>query len=168
MNTIAYQSILPKEYTLLFEYKGQEEKVLIRHKCGFIWKIKPHQLSSYIGCPKCNKKRSKGERKISAYLDEKKICYSTEESFNWQSNLRRRYDFYLPEFNLIIEYMGEQHYKEIDIFNISLKEQQEIDRVKKEEAILNGFNYLEICYKDYNHISEILNDYLSSTTNRLK
>ena len=59
LNTIAYKALLPREYELLSEYEDYNKKVLIKHECGFTWKITPHRLSNYIGCPKCNKKRSK-------------------------------------------------------------------------------------------------------------
>lgn len=165
LNTKSYQAILPQEYTLLSEYKGQEEKVLIKHKCGFIWKIRPHLLISYVGCPKCNKKRSKGEQKIGNFLDKNNIVYSIEESFSWQSNTKRRYDFYLPEENMVIEYMGEQHFRDTHgFFGTNLEEQQKIDKEKKNEAINNGLKYLAISYKDYNHIEEILLEIFGSTT----
>lgn len=167
MNTQAYKALLPKEYELLSEYKGLEEKVLIRHECGFIWSIRPHLLHNYVGCPKCNRKRSKGERKIGQILDNLKIAYSIEESFKWQTNPKRRYDFYLPEYNMVIEYMGEQHYKERNCkaFKSDLEEQKRIDKEKYDDAIKAGFNYFSISYKDYNKIEKILSEKFGSTTN---
>lgn len=166
MNTEAFKKLISEEYELLSEYKGQNNKILIKHKCGFIWKINAKGFLSHVGCPKCNKKRSAGEQKIQTFLDENKIINQIEASFSWQSNLKRRYDFYLPEYNLIIEYMGEQHYKENSLFKISLKEQQEIDRIKKEECLKNGIDYLEICYKDFSIIEDILKNKIGSTTIR--
>lgn len=165
MNTEGYKQIISKEYKLLSNYSGQEEKVLIEHSCGFRWKITPHLLASYIGCPQCNKKRSKGERKISEFLEQKNISYEMEKSFDWQTNKRRRYDFFLPQYNLIIEYMGEQHYRDTrGYFNIDLEEQKKIDKEKFNDAINAGVNYLEISYKDYNNIETILSKKISSTT----
>lgn len=166
MNTQGFKTLLPNEYELLNEYVNQKQKVLIRHECGFIQKVSPHGFLSHTGCPKCNKKRSMGERKIQQFLDNHQIVYSIEESFNWQTNPKRRYDFYLPEQKLLIEYMGEQHYKESSLFKISLAEQQAIDKEKKIDALKNNFNYLSVCYKDYNNINEILNKAISSTTNQ--
>lgn len=164
MNTQGFKTLLPLEYELLSDYKDQKTKILIRHNCGFIWKISPHSFLSHTGCPKCNKKRSMGERKIAQFLDNYQIPYSIEESFSWQTNKKRRYDFYLPEQKLVIEYMGEQHYKESSLFKVSLKEQQAIDREKKADALNNSFNYLAISYKDYCNIENILTEIISSTT----
>ena len=166
MNTAAFSSLLPKEYTLLSEYKGQQERVLIKHECGFIWTVIPHSFLQYRGCPKCNRKRSKGERRIGQFLDKKEIAYSIEYRFSWQSNPKRRYDFYLPELNMVIEYMGEQHYNEKSCknFGLELKEQQKIDEEKKQEVIQNGLKYLAISYKDYKNIEEILSKIIGSTT----
>ena len=167
MNTQSFRILLGEEYELLSDYVNTESKVLIKHKkCGFIWKRKAHSLiSSYIGCPKCNYKRSKGEQRIERYLKSKNIEFFIEKSFEWQSNKRRRYDFYVPQFNSVIEYMGEQHYiDKKEYFGISLTEQQKIDKEKKEEALTEGLNYIEISYKDYNKIEKILSNYFGSTT----
>ena len=75
LNTKGFQKTLPKEYTLIGEYIDGETKVLIKHECGFIWKVKPHFLRRYEGCPKCNRKISKGERRIINYLQEKQIAF---------------------------------------------------------------------------------------------
>ena len=164
LNTQAVKAILPQEYELLSEYKSTNEKVKIRHlTCGFIWETKVKKLYNYIGCPHCNKKKSKGEQKIIRFLLDKNLAFENEKSFNWQSNQLRRYDFYIPEFNLICEYNGEQHYKENNLFSLSLNQQQAIDKEKQEEAIKQGYNYLIIGYFDYDNIETILekwfNDY---------
>lgn len=164
MNTQGFKELLPDEYELLGEYKDQQTKILVRHKCGFIWKISPHGFLSHIGCPKCNKKRSAGEQKISLILDDLKIPYSIEVSFPWQTNSKRRYDFYLPEQNLVIEYMGEQHYIENNFFKVPLAEQQKIDKIKKEEALQNGLLYYAISYKDFKKLEDIIPKLVSSTT----
>ena len=108
MNTPAFISNLSDEYELLEEYKNCETKIKIRHKCGFIWSILPKKMNNYIGCPHCNKRKSKGEQKIIQILLDKNIVFENEKSFEWQTNKLRRYDFYIPQYHLIIEYMGEQ------------------------------------------------------------
>lgn len=164
MNTDGFKALLPTEYQLLNEYKNQKEKILIKHECGFIQKISPHGFLSHIGCPKCNKRRSSGERKVAKFLDLNYIPYSIEQSFEWQTNKKRRYDFYLPEQNMVIEYMGEQHYRQSSLFKITLAEQQAIDKEKYEDAIKQGINYLAISYKDFSNVDEILMKAIGSTT----
>ena len=53
---------LPNEYVYIEPYRGMNHKTLIKHtKCGFIWGITPNNIKLGKGCPKCNKKVSKGE-----------------------------------------------------------------------------------------------------------
>ena len=158
LNTQGFSSTLSSEYTLLSEYKGLDEKVLVKHSCGFVWSVVPRKLYNYRGCPKCNKKRSQGERRITQYLDEKQLDYDIEHRFSWQTNPLRRYDFFLPDYNLIIEYNGEQHYKETHFFETDLTTQEQIDIEKYNDAVRNGLNYLVIPYTTYNNIENILDD----------
>ena len=163
-NNLGFQANLSEEYELLSDYKNREQSVLIRHKeCGFEWKIKPKNLLHYSGCPKCNGKKSRGEILIFEWLKDHQYLFEMEKSFEWQSNLKRKYDFFLPDFNLIIEFNGQQHYFETNYFRKSYKEQSLIDKEKQEEAINQGLNYLIIGYYDINHIDSILskwfNDY---------
>ena len=41
-------------YELISEYKNKNTKVLIRHKCGYSWKVEPSVILGNRGCPKCN------------------------------------------------------------------------------------------------------------------
>lgn len=163
--TQGIQNRLPDGYTLLEEYKGTDTKVLVRHEdCGFIWKTTTHGLLSDYRCPKCSKKHSKGEQNIIRWLSEHKINFQAEYKFNWSEN--RRYDFYLPDYNLLIEYMGIQHYKTVKFFQRTLEEQQKIDNWKKEQALLHGFQYFSISYLDYENIENILAQRLSHKESR--
>lgn len=166
MNTPAFVSNLSDEYELLEEYKNCETKIKIRHKCGFIWSILPKKMNNYIGCPHCNKRKSKGEQKIIQILLDKNIVFENEKSFEWQTNKLRRYDFYIPQYHLIIEYMGEQHYQEVPSFKYSLEEQKRIDEEKYLDAIKNGYNYLSIKYTDYNNLDEILTNWFNDYSER--
>ncbi len=61
-NTLKDTYILPENYEYVEPYQGMNNKILIKHKkCGFIWKITPNNIKLGKGCPKCNKKISKGE-----------------------------------------------------------------------------------------------------------
>jgi len=69
------------------------------------------------------------------------------------------YDFYIPKLNLLIEFQGEQHERYIKGFHKSYEDflkQQEHDKRKKEYAIINKYNFLEIWYYDFDRIEEIL------------
>lgn len=65
------------------------------------------------GCPMC--KKSKGELLIEKILISNNINYIKQKTFNGCYNKRKLpFDFYLPEFNMCIEYDGVQHYNEIN------------------------------------------------------
>lgn len=159
-NTKTLQLIIPEGFELLEEYIGQYNKVLFRHKCGFIFKVRPKDLiNGHSYCPKCSKKASKGERKIIDLLSDNNIDFIKEKVFDWSN--KKRYDFYLPDYNLFIEYHGRQHYEEIPNFFLPLKEQQTIDLFKEKVARSKGFDYLVISYKDFDNIEDILVQRLS-------
>ena len=115
------------------------------------------------GCSVCAS--SKGEERISMYLRNKYIKYKPQKYFKDLFGVGGgylKYDFYIPDYNLLIEYNGEQHYKPINIFGgeEKFKIQQEHDKRKRKYAENNGFLFLEIGYWDFDNIENILNKYL--------
>jgi hypothetical protein len=81
----------------------------------------------------------------------------------------RKVDFYIPDFNLIIEYNGEQHYQPVRFGNISqLEAEQQFDRQKQRDLYvnsickLNNIKLIDIDGRIYkynkliNHISELI------------
>ena len=149
----------PNSYEILEEYKDAKTKIKVRHKeCGFIFSITPDNLLRGHGCPRCNRYNSKGSKAIKEYLENNNILYETEKTFEWSNN--KRYDFYLPKYNLLIEFNGEQHYHPIPFFlqNRSFEEQRAIDKEKEEKAIHHKYNFLVIKYDEVNKIPQILGD----------
>lgn len=145
------------EFEPLEEYNGAHNKIKIRHrKCGFIFSITPANLNHGQGCPRCNRYNSKGSKKIKEYLDNHNIIYEVEKKFDWAG--RYRYDFYIPQDNLLIEFNGEQHYRPIEFFlrSRSFEEQQESDRFKEAAAKEHGYNFLVIRYDEVDSINTIL------------
>ena len=68
----------------------------------------PSNHLSGQGCPKCN--RSKGEQKICFFLKENGINYNEQFIFSDCRNINPLpFDFYLPDFNVCIEFDGHQH-----------------------------------------------------------
>ena len=115
-----------------------------------------HGYTKSCGCMK-----SHGEYYISTYLLSNSINFEKQKKFSdllgvGGGNLS--YDFYLPNHNMLIEYQGEQHERPIEYFGgeEQFAIQQEHDRRKREYAKDNGYKLLEISYKDYNNIDNIL------------
>ena len=73
------------------------------------------------------------------------------------------YDFFLPEYNLLIEFQGKQHETAIDYFGgeSRFNIQIENDKAKKDFAIQNNIELLEIWYYDYDNIEQILKEKLN-------
>lgn len=82
-------------------------------------------------------------------------------TFEWCEG--KRYDFYIPEYNMIIETHGEQHYKNTTWS--TMEDQRKNDKYKRELALNNGIkHYIELdCrYSKMEHIREsIINSKLS-------
>lgn len=116
-------------------------------------------------CPECN--NSKGEVKISEYLINNKIDYIPQKTYNGLlglNNGKLSYDFYLPKYNLLIEYQGQFHDGNgNDYMRKNLKRQQEHDKRKKQYAVDNNIKLLEIWYYDYDNIEDILNKEIINT-----
>lgn len=85
------------------------------------------------------------EKIIISMLDQLNIKYTKEYKPLWSNN--KRYDFYLENYNCIIECHGGQHYNE-NGFNTcggrTLKEEERNDNLKKYLAEQNGFTYIEL------------------------
>lgn len=99
------------------------------------------------GCRKCNK--SIGENIISEILHKHKIRNEEQKTFSnlkYKSNLY--FDFYLPEYNLCIEFDGLQHSKAYYFFGgeDGLNERIKRDEMKNKYCIENSIRLLRISY----------------------
>ena len=97
-----------------------------------------------LSCNRCGDKRPLGEKVVYSILSSLNIRFIYQRSTDWSDG--RIYDFQVPDFNLIIETHGLQHYKETCHFkNRTLSEEQENDAYKHELAIQNNVkNYVVI------------------------
>jgi hypothetical protein len=134
-------------------------------KCekGHEWEnVMYSRVNSNCGCPVCN--QSKGEKKIRKILDNNNIKYTPQKDFENLVGIgggKLSYDFYLVEYNLLIEYQGDFHDGTANIqTEEGFKIQQEHDRRKREYAQNNNINLLEIWYWDFDKVEEILNEQL--------
>lgn len=158
--------LFPKEY-LILESNGANGECLIKHlNCGFIFKVKCFSdllNKRHRGCPKCYQFKSQGEKIIRDFLEEHDISYVPQKTFAPLNKSKYRFDFYLPDYNLAIEYQGEQHYRDNGYFKDRLDIIQKRDNIKREYCKKEGIDLLEISYKDFKKIAQIitsrLNDY---------
>jgi hypothetical protein len=135
-------------------------------KCKCNWQSTiQHRALHTSGCPQC--RNSKGENLIATYLDNYNIRYKTQKTFNdlrgLQSNYLLRFDFYVSDYNLCIEYNGYQHYYPSNLYTknkikqlIQLRKTKQYDRIKKHYCRDNNINLLIIHYKDFDNIDKII------------
>ena len=101
--------------------------------------------SNRVLCQDCSIAMSNLEYKVKQYLDENNIAYETQKRFPKCKKKRcLPFDFYLTDYNYVIEVHGQQHYYENECFSRTLQEQQEYDEYKKQFCINNNIGYLEL------------------------
>lgn len=95
-----------------------------------------------IGCS-CSDKVSYPEKFMISILNQLEIDFETQYSPEWIKP--KRYDFYIPSLNMIIETHGIQHYEETRRNGArTLEEEHENDRLKKELALENSIKHYVI------------------------
>lgn len=125
---------------------------------GHEWHMRLDHLSGGHGCPIC--KNSIGEKQVKNYLIEHHIKFIPQHSFNDCRHIKLLYfDFYLPDFNVCIEYDGKQHFEPIDFFGgiEGFKETQKRDEIKNLYCRNNSITMLRIKYDQ--NIKNILDDF---------
>lgn len=103
---------------------------------------------------------------IKQWLTENKIKYKSEYTVIIDNNAYR-FDFYLPQYNLFIEYDGEQHYKPIRYYTQSDEEMKRtFEETKRRDKIKNHYckekniNLLRIPYWEKENIETIIINHL--------
>jgi very-short-patch-repair endonuclease len=144
------------------KFKGVDKKVEIICKEHGIFKQNIYKHLKGQGCPECSYS-SKGEEYIKMYLEELKIKYIRQYSFETCRYINKlSFDFYLPELNTCIEFDGIQHFKPIiefggkKEFNII----QERDKCKNEWCVENQVNLIRIKYNQIDKVKSIIEDKL--------
>ena len=149
------------------QYVNNDTEVEIRCiEHNYWFKVTPdtHQRK-YGGCPICN--MSKGELRIYLWLKAHNIPFEHNSVHMEHTNLFCKVsylvpDFVLADYNLIIEYNGEQHYEDVAHFrrnkNWRLEDQQERDRTLRDLCREQKIKLVEIHYEQFNDIEKILEE----------
>ena len=143
----------------LTEYISHKEKIIII--CNEHGKFK-QTANSHLngrGCPSC--KYSKGESKISNILKIYNIDFTPQKTFddcrNNKTGRKLYFDFYIQNYNLIIEYDGQHHFRN-DSFNNNLEEVLYRDSIKNNYCKIKNINLLRISYKEFKNIENIIKE----------
>lgn len=147
------------DYSLV-DYSGTNNYVAITCKKHGTFIQTPHNHMKGKGCPSC--KESKGEKNIAKILSDLKIKYIREKRFDDCKGKTHKlpFDFYLPDYNICIEFNGKQHYMPIKLFGgekyFDLIKKR--DKIKYEYCKINTIKLLVIKYDE--HIYNTLNNFL--------
>jgi len=141
------------------EYTNCTDRCLkIRCKCG------KHFTTSYINykkagvrrCPTCVAIESSGEIEVRKALDELRISYEPEKRFkDCRDKKPLPFDFYIKDYNLVIEFDGQNHFYEVfPTHDITIAH----DKIKNEYCKQNNINILRIPYWDGHNVKEIISN----------
>lgn len=129
-------------------YTGALNKVTITCPIHGDFSQTPNDHLKGTGCPDCSE--SKGEKHIAELLTNKNITFIRQKTFEDCKGKFRKllFDFYLPEYNILIEYDGRQHFEAFDFFggDVGLQRVKLHDKIKNEYADKNNIKLIRIKY----------------------
>lgn len=108
---------------------------------------------------------SYGEKIIKSWLDLNRIEYEQQKEFEECVNKKNlRFDFYISDKNLCIEFDGRQHYEPIDYFGgiDGFLYRKKLDNLKNEFCRVTGISLIRISYEDINIVFDILNQVIEN------
>jgi len=127
--------------------------------CGEKFRIKNSAAKSFIHCKKCRNKKlgfqsSIMSRQIGEWLKESFYNVEKEKTFDWfydktKPHGRFRLDYFLPDFNIGIEYDGEQHFYPCFTSNwASVSNVQKRDLLKNKLCFENNIKLIRFKYDE--------------------
>jgi very-short-patch-repair endonuclease len=148
----------------------------LNDNCEYEWSARPGSiLHKYCGCPICNKS-NKNEKLFNEVLLSLNINFTSQYKLRSFNKKEKPYivDFYFPDFNIIIEYNGAQHYRPICFGGMSAEKAKDNfeKQIKRDEYVRNfckenNINIMEIDGRKINgkkinkeFISKLLNKYI--------
>ena len=136
------------DYSLVSYYNMNSRLDIICKEHGVFNQI-AHSHIYGVGCPIC--KISKGERDIIKILKDNNVSYIREYKFTDCKFIRElKFDFYLPNNNICIEFNGRQHYEPIEYFGgvNMFNNIQKRDNIKKEFCEKMNIKLINIKYNE--------------------
>ena len=94
--------------------------------------------------------QSQGERRIADFLSQKRIAYVYDERYRIAGDVRIRPDFYLPEFDLYIEYWG-------------MDTPEYVENMKRKLLLYQraGKKLISLSFRDFGRLESVLEEKLS-------
>lgn len=137
----------------LSDFKTVNDKIRITHECGHSYLGRVSNHLSGQGCSRC--RSSIGEKKIQTWLEANNISFVAQYKLD---GFRYRYDFYIPALNMLIEYDGEQHFREVEYFGgkKAYIQRQRNDKIKTSLAKKHGYLLVRVPYTQINQLEGYL------------
>lgn len=117
----------------------------------------------YGSTTSCGCMRSSGENAIKEFLDMHHITYYREKKFNKCKDVGLlKFDFWLPDYGLCIEFDGIQHYQDAPRWDkkSSFDDRKRRDEIKTKYCEENDIILLRVPYWEKDNIESILSDWL--------
>lgn len=141
------------------DYAGVFVKNL-KIKCGECGDVYITDLDSYMHknqtrCKHCSQSESVGEFRIRKFLEENHIDFEQEKTFiNCKDIKSLPFDFYMPKYNLVLEFDGKHHFENTTFNNHEVTKKHDV--IKNKYCKDHNINLLRIPYWDGNDMEEIL------------
>ena len=147
-------------------YENAIKKVRVYcNSCKKEFSIKPNNLLNGRGCPGCC---NKTEGKLFNMLSEMFPSLLRQFKQEWCKNITHLpFDFCIPEYNIIIELDGPQHFRQVSNWR-SPEEQFKIDMYKEECANDNGYSLIRLVQEDVLNDSYDWMSYLLSSIEEIR
>lgn len=128
------------------------------------WFSTPSALKRNPYCHKCSCTKSKSEILVEQILNKYNIEYETQKRYSDCKYIRPLpFDFYLVDYNILIEFDGEHHYRIVPRGDATNEELEEIlkdvikkDKIKTKYCIKNNIPLIRIPYWERNHMEYYL------------
>lgn len=159
----------PEKYSYdKLEYINTRSKVTITCKehGDFIISPNKHFTSAHGGCKKCVASMSRYATLVNDFLIENNIKFRTEQSFPGclsPINYKLRFDFYLPDYNICIEYDGGQHDRAVPFYGgqAGFEKRQVHDQIKDKYCLENKIGLVRIKTQSKLEINKLLTKLVS-------
>lgn len=148
----------PNEYTTCVD-----KNLSIKCSCGntFTTSFVNYYRHNVNRCKKCSHQESVGELQIKKFLDKNNIEYIREKRFRDCKDKRALpFDFFLPNYNLCIEFDGQQHFKP-NFGEQNFNDTQNHDHIKNEYCKNKNIELLRIPYWERQNIESIIRNKLN-------
>jgi very-short-patch-repair endonuclease len=138
-NTDIFVNLSNKKHNNLYKYnetvyEDSQKEVIITCESHGNFEQRPVYHLGGSGCPKCYS--SKGEKNIRDILISNNIDFVEQHSFNNCIFIKPlKFDFYIPKYNIVIEYDGRHHFESIECWG----GETELEKIKLKDNIKNQY-----------------------------